>query len=86
MTRIDLERWFVILECLLQCSEIRLKFVPIIYDDSIVSDLIGWLIRVANYNLLESLINVHCRNELQNKLRNFATNIPNLQINIRSHI
>ena len=51
-----------------------LKFVPNIYDDWTVSNLIGWLIMAANQDLQSWLI-VNCWNELQNKHWNFATNI-----------
>jgi hypothetical protein len=64
----------------LECS--WAKFRNSFWSLWIVSNSIGWLVKVANHNL-ESLIVVHCRKKLQNKLRNFATNIPNLQINIQ---
>ena len=58
----DVKYLFITSKCSWQSSKILLKFVLIIYDDS----------------LDVYLIIVNC----QNKLWNFATNIPNLPINI----
>ena len=87
---ISVRFWKITSNVRLQVQNVRckvpmfvLKFVPSIHDDWTVSNLIGWLIMAANQNLQSWLI-VNCRNELQNKHWNFATNIPNLQTNIRS--
>ena len=60
-----------------------LKFVPTIYDEPALQVLIGYHDKSANQIALCSII-VNTRNELQNKHWNFATNILNLQTNIRN--
>ena len=60
-----------------------LKFVPTIYDEPALQVLIGCHSKSAN-QIAPCLIIVNTRNELQNKHWNFATNILNLQTNIRS--
>ena len=60
-----------------------LKFVPTIYDEPALQVLIGCHNKSANQIAHCSII-VNTRNKLQNKHWNFATNILNLQTNIRS--
>ena len=60
-----------------------LKFVPTIYDEPALPVLVGCHNKSAN-QIAHCPIIVNTRNELQNKHWNFATNIPNLQTNIRS--
>ncbi len=54
------------------------KFVPIIYDDSIVSNLIGWLIKVANHNEHPEFTNKHSKSYLKSKLKS--------RVNPQSHL
>ena len=60
-----------------------LKFVPTIYDELALQVLIGCRYKSANQIAHCSII-INTQNELQNKRWNFATNILNLQTNIRS--